>query len=203
MTILLSNPDSMSDAPGSYFVFDPGRTCGWAYCLPGGVGMRHGTWKFKNPSHGATFSEFATFLKRTLKDLPDPLVAMELATLVGHGESNRLDAKQVVFSAGWPSITQVICHSLGLREPQMIAIQTWRSKSHGKVQIPKTKKGLTQAQRSKWFKQQAKDYCDRNGWSYNSEDEAEALCMLDAVRVMNEPGHAFDNGRAYKQDALF
>lgn len=192
----------MSDAPGSFFVFDPGRTCGFAHCLAGGEKIRHGTWRFKQESPGEAFSQFATYLKRTLSGLPDPQVAMELATIVTHGDDNRIDAKQVVFSSGWPSIAQVICHSMGLREPQMIAIQTWRSKSHGKVVTPKEMKGASQAQRSKWFKQQARIYCEKNGWSYETDDEAEALCMLDAVRVMNEPGHAFDRGRSFRQEAL-
>lgn len=192
----------MSDQPGSYFVFDPGRSCGFAYCLAGGVNVRHGTWRFKQPTPGETFATFATYLKRTLSNLPDVQVAMELATIVTHGDDNRIDAKQVVFSAGWPSVAQVICHSMGLREPQMIPIQTWRSKSHGKTQVPKAMKGSTPAERSKWFKSQARAYCEKNGWSYSTDDEAEALCMLDAVRVMNEPGHAFDRGKTYHQETM-
>lgn len=193
----------MSDSPGSFFVFDPGRNCGFAYCHAGGINVRHGTWRFKQESPGAAFAEFATYLKRTLSSLPDPQVAMELATIVTHGEDNRVDAKQVVFSAGWPSIAQVICHSMGLREPQMIAIQTWRSKSHGKTRAPDSMKGPDkQNVRAKWFKQQARDYCEKQGWSYSTDDEAEALCLLDAVRIMNEPGHAFDRGRSCGQESL-
>ena len=84
----------------------------------------------------------------------------------------------------------------------MVAIQSWRSKTHGKVYVPKELK-LDQNQRSKWFKQQAKAYCDRNGWSYGTEDEAEALCMLDYIRIENEPNYAFDRGRSYQQETLF
>lgn len=194
----------MNTAPGSYFVFDPGRTMGFAYCLAGGERIRSGTWRFKHESHGAAYAEFAGYLRRMLAGLPDVQVAMELATIVSHGEDGRVDAKQVIFSAGWPAIAQTLCHSMGLREPDMVAIQTWRSRTHRKVQVPKEMKGSTQAQRSKWFKLQAKLYCDSQGWSYNSDDEAEALCLLEAVRLEHEPGLAFDKGASsYHQESFF
>jgi hypothetical protein len=189
------------EIPGSYFVFDPGRTCGWASCLPGGKNLRHGTWRFRDPSAGATYFEFSQNLRRVLDGLPDPLVGIELMTIVGHGEDNRVDAQQVLFSSGWTSIAQTVCHSLALREPQLIAIQTWRSKTHGKVYTPKNL-NLDQNARSKWFKVEAKKYCDRNGWSYNTEDEAEALCMLDYLRIEHEPTYAFDKGRSYQQESF-
>lgn len=191
----------MSTAPASYFVFDPGRTMGWASCLAGGEKIRHGTWRFKHESHGAAYAEFAAYIKRMLTGLPDPLVAMELATIVSHGTDGRVDAQQVVFSAGWPAVAQTIAHTMGLREPEMIAIQTWRSKTHGKTRAPKEM--TKQSDRSKFFKLQAKLYCDRNGWSYSTDDEAEALCMLDSVRMVHEADYAFDKGRSYgKQEAL-
>ena len=128
---------------------------------------------------------------------------MELATIVTHGDDNRVDAKQVIFSAGWPAIAMTLCHSLGLREPVMLPIQTWRSRTHRKVQVPKEMKGVSQAERSKWFKLQAKLYCDKQGWSYNTDDEAESLCMLEAVRLEFEPDFAFDKGRSsYHQESL-
>ncbi|MBS4020244.1 MAG: hypothetical protein KGZ68_18630, partial [Dechloromonas sp.] len=74
----------MSTAPGSYFVMDPGRTMGFAYCLAGGSKLRHGTWRFMQNSAGAAYAEFITFLKRTLTGLDDPLVGIELMTIVDH-----------------------------------------------------------------------------------------------------------------------
>jgi hypothetical protein len=92
---------------------------------------------------------------------------------------------------------------MGLRPAETIAIATWRSKTHGKLRVPDQMKSAKQADRSKWLKQQAKAYCDRNGWSYSTEDEAEALCMLDAVRIIHEPSYAFDKGQSYgHQEAL-
>lgn len=190
----------MTSSPGSFFVFDPGRMMGWASCLAGGAKLRHGTWRFKHPSPGAAYAEFSAYLRRMLSGLPDPLVGMELLTIVSHGDGDHIDAQQVMFSSGWPTHAQTICHVMGLREPEMIAISTWRSKTHGKTRAPKE---LTkQPEKSKWMKQQAKSYCDRNGWSYNTEDEAEALCMLDALRIMHEPAYAFDKGRSYQQDSF-
>jgi hypothetical protein len=194
----------MSTSPGSYFVFDPGRTMGFAYCLAGGHKVRHGTWRFKQASAGAAYAEFVTFLKRTLVGLPDPLVGMELMTIVDHGVDGKsaIDAKQVMFSSGWPTHAQTLCHTMGLREPELIAISTWRSKTHGKMRVPDDLKKATQTEKSKWLKLQAKLYCDKNGWSYDTEDEAEALCMLDALRIMHEPDYAFDKGRSYQQESF-
>ncbi|MEN5275809.1 hypothetical protein ABE527_02555 [Brucella sp. TWI432] len=192
----------MTDAPSSYFVFDPGRSMGFAYCLAGGEKLRHGTWRFTQPAPGEAFATFASYLRRLLQDLPDPLVAMELATIVSHGDDNRIDAKQVIFSAGWPSIAQTVCHTMNLREPEMVAIQTWRSKTHGKTRVPDAMKHAKQNDKSKWFKEQARQYCNQQGWSYNTADEAEALCILDAVRIIHEPEYAFDKGRSYKQEGL-
>lgn len=190
----------MSEAPGSYFVLDPGRTAGFASCLAGGAKIRHGTWRFSQKAYGAAYVAFGQYLRRMLSSLPDPQMAMELTTIVTHGENNQVNAQQVIFSAGWPAIAFAVCHDMGLREPQMIAIQSWRSRTHRKVQAPK---GYTQTQRSNWFKQQAKDYCDKQGWSYSTPDEAEALCMLEALRIEHEPGLAFDKGMScYQQGSL-
>jgi len=113
-----------------------------------------------------------------------------------------IDPEQIAFSAGWQAIAKTVCHTMGLRPAMLIAIATWRSKTHGKMRVPETMKGAKQAEKSKWLKLQAKLYCDRNGWSYDTEDEAEALCMLDAVRIMHEPSYAFDKGRSYQQESF-
>lgn len=192
----------MSDAPGSYFVIDPGRTAGFAYCLAGGEKIRHGTWRFTAEDHGEAYAEFATYLKRLLAGLPDPQLGMEMMTVVAHGEDAVIDPHQIAFSAGWQAIAKTVCFSMKLRPAQLLAIGTWRSKTHGKTRVPDSMKGARQADKSKWLKQQAKTYCDRNGWSYNTDDEAEALCMLDALRIIHEPAYAFDRGKSYQQESF-
>lgn len=192
----------MSTAPSSYLVFDPGRTTGFAMCKAGGADLKHGTWKFQQPIHGEAFATYANYLKRTLSDMPDPLVVMEKLTFVAHKDAKggeRIDPDQIAFSAGWYSIAKTVCFTMGFREPDTLPIQTWRAKTIGAA-APKTLK--VQAERSKWFKQKAKDYCDAQGWSYSSADEAEALCMLDAVRMIHETGYAFDKGRSYLQESF-
>jgi hypothetical protein len=144
---------------------------------------------------------FTQYMRRTLESLPDPLIVIELPTIVSHGEDGRVDAEQVLFTAGWTTHAQTLAHIMGLRQPDLIAIQTWRSRTHGKTFAPKELK-LTQNERSKWFKDRAKEYCDKNGWSYQTTDEAEALSILDAVRMIHEPTYAFDKGRSYVQDSL-
>lgn len=197
----------MADAPGSYFVMDPGRDMGFAYCLAGGERLRSGTWHFKQERHGAAYADYAKRLTELVAGLPDVQIGMELMTIVGHDDGKggtRVDAKQVVFSAGWPAVTHTICYAKNLRVPEMIAIQTWRSKSHGFVITPKGS-GMNQNQRAAWFKQKAKEYCDKNGWKYDSADEAEALCILDYLRQEYEPGYAFDRGAhfAHHQTDMF
>ena len=178
---------------------------GFAYCLAGGGKIRSGTWRFKHQSPGAVYAEFLGYLKRMLEGLPDPQVGMELMTIVDHGENGKsaIDAKQVMFSSGWPTHAQTLCHNMGLREPELIAISTWRSKTHGKMRVPDNMKLAKQTEKSKWLKLQAKLYCDKNGWPYNSDDEAEALCMLDALRIIHEPDYAFDKGQSYQQESFF
>lgn len=199
----------MIDAPGSYFFFDPGRTMGFAYCLAGGGNLRHGTWRFNQKVAGAAYAEFLTFMKRVLSSLPDPLVGIELMTIVDHGQEDAkgnfksaIDVPQVMFSSGWPTHAQTLCYTMGLREPEFLAISTWRSKTHGKTRVPDNLRSAKQADKSKWLKEQAKSYCDKNGWSYGSDDEAEALCMLDALRIIHEPDYAFDKGKAFQQDSF-
>lgn len=187
---------AMSSAPGSYFVMDPGRDCGFAFCLAGGSKLRSGTWRFKQAEHGAAYAEFATKLKAMVSDLPDVQIGIELMTIVGHEDGkggSRVDAKQVLFSSGWPAIVHTLCYTMNLRPPEMIAIQSWRSRTHGAVVTPKGS-GMNQNERAKWFKEKAKAYCDRNGWKYDSADQAEALCLLDYLRQEYEPGFAFDRG---------
>lgn len=195
----------MKTAPGSYVAIDPGRIMGFAYCLAGGENLRHGTWKFQAPRPGAAYAEFTVRLKELLKSLPRPLVGIELMTIVAHDGpygSNHVDANQVRFSSGWPTHAETLCYSLGLEDPVYYAIQTWRSKTHGVTRTPKDA-SMSLAERSKFFKQAAVNYCERSGWTYNSADEAEALCILDAMRIEFEPNYAFDKGRAYQQEDMF
>lgn len=191
----------MAHAPGSYLVLDPGRVMGFAHCLSGGEKLKHGTWRFNQSSPGEAYYTFTQFLRRTLDGMPDPLVVLELPTIVSHGEDGRVDAEQVLFTAGWTTHAQTLCHIMALRQPDLIAIQSWRSKTHGKTFAPKDQK-MSQNERSKWFKERAKEYCEKHGWSYQTSDEAEALCILDAVRQIHEPKYAFDRGRAYQQESL-
>ena len=132
---------------------------------------------------------------------------MELMTIVTHEDARglpRVDAEQVMFSSGWPTHTQTILFTKDMRELEMIPIQSWRSKTHGYVTTPKGSK-MDQNARAAWFKEKAMAYCDANGWEYDSPDEAEALCMLDYLRQLHEPGYAFERGRVFEhhQPVLF
>jgi hypothetical protein len=84
---------------------------------------------------------------------------------------------------------------LGLPEPVFVAISTWRSATHKVLRVP-TGSNWNQATRDRHFKGAAMDYCESNKWSPETSDEAEALCILDYLRIENEPGYAFDKGQS-------
>ncbi len=190
-------------APMSYLTMDPGRKMGWAHCLAGGEELRYGTWKFAQELPGAAYSAFLANLKSKMDILPDVQIGLELMTIVGHEDAKgrtNIDAQQVEFSAGWPTHAKTLCFRMDRRPPEMIAISAWRSKTHGKTRAPDhIQKG---ADKRKWLKQKAIDYCHAQGWSPSNDEEAESLCMLVYMRMLFEPGFAFERGYAFKQEAL-
>lgn len=191
----------MTTSPQSYLAVDPGRKMGWACCLAGGDRLEYGTWKFGQPDHGAAYAAFAKQFGSVLAIWPDLQVGMEMLTIVPHeGENGKpqVDAEQVGFSAGWPAIAKTKCFVAGCRPPEMIAISAWRSKTHGKTRAPIGVKNS-----SGWLKQQAFAYCASNGWNPDSDNAAEALCMLDYLRILHEPSFAFDRGQSFDQPRLF
>lgn len=191
----------MMTSPLSYLAIDPGRRMGFATCLAGGGNLSYGTWKFTDADHGSAYAAFAKQIGAMLADLPDAQVGMEMLTIVPHeGENGKshVDAEQVGFSAGWPAIAKVKCFVARVRPPEMIAISAWRSKTHGKTRAPN---GVKES--SKWLKQQAFIYCRANGWSPDTDNAAEALCMLDYLRILHEPAFAFDQGQSFQQERLF
>ncbi len=191
-------------APGSYLVFDPGRQMGMACCLAGGDRLEHATWRYRHQNPGEAYSVFITDLTAKIKSLPDVQVGMELMTIVAHEDEGtgkaHVDAQQVQFSSGWPTHAQTICFRLGVRQPELIAISAWRSRTHGKTRAPDN---VPTNKRSAWLKQQAFRYCRANGWEPDSDNAAEALCMLDYLRILHEPAYAFDRGQSFQQERLF
>lgn len=182
--------------PASFLAIDPGRDLGFAYCLAGGEGLRHGVWRFKQTCMGAAYAEFVTRLKTVLRDLPRCQVGVELMTVVTHEDdagNQRVDAAQILKSSGWPTHAQTVCYMLGLPEPIFIPIQTWRSATHGKTRAPNT---IKDSERSRWFKDCAISYASRQGWAVDGPDEAEALCMLDYLRITHEPDYAYAAGQS-------
>jgi hypothetical protein len=191
-----------NDVPGSYLAIDPGRRMGWAHCLRGGDELQFGTWKFKHELAGAAYSAFLGNLKSKYDVLPDLQVGIELMTIVGHEDergNTAIDAQQVEFSAGWPTHAKTLSYRMDRRPPEMIAISSWRSKTHGKTRAPDGYKG----DKRKYLKQKAIDYCHANGWEAANDEEAEAICMLVYMRILYEPDFAFERGHSFQQEALF
>lgn len=191
-------------APGSYLLFDPGRSMGWASCLYGGDDLQYGTLRYKQSLPGEAYSRFLFDLTAKIRTLPDVQVGMELMTIVAHEDDNGkagVNAEQVQFSSGWPVLAQTLCFRLNARPPEMIAIQSWRSKTHGKTRAPE---GLSGTEKGRvWLKKQAFDFCHAEGWEPDSDNAAEALCMLVYMRILHEPSFAFDRGQSFEQERLF
>lgn len=188
-------------APGSYLALDPGRKMGWASCLRGGEHLAYGTWKFPQADHGEAYAAFAKQFGVPLAALPDLQVGMEMLTIVAHEDDKgrpQVDAEQVGFSAGWPAIAKTKCFVAGARPPEMVAISAWRSRTHGKTRAPIGMKNSTA-----WLKQKAFEYCHANGWTPDSDNAAEALCILDYMRILYEDSYAFDRGYPSEQTRLF
>lgn len=191
----------MTTSPLSYLAIDPGRKMGWACCLAGGDRLEYGTWKFAQADHGEAYAAFAKQFGSILAGWPDMQVGMEMLTIVTHEDDSgkgHVDAEQVGFSAGWQAIVKTKCFVAKARAPEMIAISSWRSKTHRKTRAPIGVKNSTG-----WLKQQAFDYCARSGWTPDSDNAAEALCMLDYLRILHEPDYAFDRGHSFQQERLF
>lgn len=187
--------------PRSYLTIDPGRKMGYAHCLAGGADLQYGTWKFNQQLPGAAYSAFLANLKSKMDVLPDVQIGLELMTIVGHEDAKgrtNIDAQQVEFSAGWPTHAKTLCYRMDRRPPEMIAISAWRSKTHGKTRAPDRYTG----DKRKYLKQQAIDYCRAQGWNPANDEEAESLCMLVYMRMLFEPGFAFDRGYSFRQESL-
>lgn len=192
----------MGTAVGSYLAIDPGRNCGWASCLRGGAELRYGTWKFKQDDPGECYSSFLGNIRIKLEQLPDCQIGIELMTIVVHEDAKgkpHIDAEQVMFSSGWPTHAQTLCWRMRKRPPELIAIGSWRSRTHGKVRAPN---GMKQSDRTKFFKEAAFGFCRSNGWTPDTDNAAEALCILSYLRVLHEPEFAFAHGHAHHQEAL-
>lgn len=175
---------------------------GWASCLCGGENVQYGTWKYKHELPGEAYAFYLSNLTQKIRSLPDVQVGIEMLTIVAHVDDKgkaSFDAEQIAFSSGWQTHAQTLCFRLGARPPELIAISSWRSRTHGKTRAPA---GLKQSERSNFFKEAAFDYCRANGWSPANDNEAEALCLLDHLRLMYEPDFAFQRGQSHHQEAL-
>lgn len=171
---------------------------GVAWLRPGEKKPECATWRFKARGAGECYLEFLERLGELLKVLPDVQIAIELMTVVTH--DGHVDAKQVQLSSGWFNALDMMRARRGLREIEQTPIQSWRSKSHGKVKAPKEIK--EQNERRKYLKQAAIDFCEGNGWPVANDEEAEALCILEWLRIEYEPGYSFSAGHGGHQQAM-
>ncbi len=68
--------------------------------------------------------------------------------------------------------------------------QQWRSKVLGVTQAPKQIKGSSK--RRQWIKDEAVSWCVRRGYRTETDDEAEALCILAYMQGLHSDSADFD-----------
>jgi hypothetical protein len=188
-------------SPGSYLAIDPSRKMGWASCDRGGGNLRYGTWKFKQERAGECYAIYLSNLREKILQGDDIQIGIEMLTAVAHVDDKgkaSVDVQQIAFSSGWQTHAQTLCFRMGARDPEIVAISAWRSKTHGKVSAPKGYNGDSR----KYLKQAALDYCAAHGLSPANDEEAEAICILHYLRLLHEPDFAFERGRSHHQEAL-
>lgn len=187
--------------PTHFLGLDPGRHMGWGFCRFGGINVQHGTWKFDEKSHGAAYTSFRNRIVTIADKFPGILIGIELMTIVPREDDKgrwQVNAPQIEFSSGWPAILKQVCHEKGLTDPEEVAISSWRSRTHGKTRVPKGYAGKSDA----FFKKAALDYCQKQGWSPGSHNAAEALGIMDYLRILHEPSFAFEKGASHQQESL-
>jgi hypothetical protein len=155
---------------------DPARRLGWARWHPGMIAPESGTIDFMARPERKCFSLYGTWLFEQF--------TLGIERVVYEQPFISRDPRQAGNNAqllyGLWGITEFLCDRR--RKPlHVITVGMWRSHFHGYVNAPKVIDGevASKAKRSKWLKARACDACDRRGWPYYSDDEAEALGILD------------------------
>lgn len=168
---------------------DLGMSTGWSLCE--GLGQpKYGTKKFE----GAlieTAPAFYRWLAAMIADHGVTEIAIESVIMTEH-----FNHEERVFS--WRTVVFVIC---GLRNIKLwdVAVNEWRKYYLNGAQPPK---GLPSEKRRAWFKKRALEIGAEKGWPCKTDDEAEALGVMDYVRAVKNPTHGIKHAPLFQQPAF-
>lgn len=125
-------------------------------------------------------AELYGFLSKTISERRVDTIAIESPYVDPERLSN---VERAYFMRG------VVFLALGLRPGIRfidLSSREWRKHFLGVVRAPKE---IPASQRRAWLKKEARKKCIERGWFVKSDDEAEALGVLDCARAMLNPNH--------------
>lgn len=110
------------------------------------------------------------------------------------------DLTKKIAQYGLPGMACIVQHLLGKRGQEIdlthIPARTWRKDVLGNAEPPK---GLVKHQRRKWLKDKALKACFDRGWIIDSDDAAEAVCILLCRCAMIDLGFATQQGPLFRR----
>ncbi|RZN30483.1 hypothetical protein [Bradyrhizobium sp. Leo121] len=163
---------------------DPSRFTGWAVWEA--TGPRSGVFNLNADSEPAIYSRAETLIGDFVQ--PGDIVGVE-APLLPAGMS--IQSRQILLG-----VRAIIFVTIFKRQARVIEIEParWRSKILGLTQAPKhigqgLSKSKKTAVRRAWLKRRAIDEVAARGWGKTTDDQADALCILDYLRMRLDPAY--------------
>lgn len=180
---------------------DPGEQTGYAI-FSGEDGYQSGTWKNQSDKprgaddrilwNGLRFKTFLMRVRRTIREQMIDAVCVEHNIMPDRSDSNAM------LSGGWLCCIQIAMQlerEAGNRKiegPRVYATSEWRSAYWGRY--PMLPKEWKPDRKRAYHKQKALQACADEGWDVSDDNEAEALLMLVAFRMEQDPSFAFCRG---------
>lgn len=170
---------------------DPSSTPGWARRAPGMHEPVWGRHRCEGRTMGLRFQSFHNWLLLKVKALEVDLIAYEQAFW---------SPKKVTTEAAerWRLWAEGCIHEVGAETTvEVLAVPTaaWRKHLIGVSFAPR---GLGKADRRKWLKQMVIGACAARGWRVRSDDEADALGVLDCVWCDKNPRYGATSGPLFR-----
>ncbi|MEM7303380.1 MAG: hypothetical protein AAF468_20055 [Pseudomonadota bacterium] len=183
----------MTTRPGRLSI-DPSTRPGWAVYHPE-YGYRWERAKIEGKGAWRTINFRRHFVK--IIDMYDiGLVAVELPPPNPNIQRSEAALEAIYTLSGAAKEVPLL---KGLPEAITYLPTQWRSKffPSGWMKVPDELKNDEQRRRRR-LKDLAISECQKRGWDVKYDDEADALGILEALRIDTEPGYGFEHGRSGK-----
>jgi hypothetical protein len=155
---------------------DPGQKCGWSQW--DGDRLTFGVFDLKGLSgEGASFHRSTVRMREFIQR--GDVIGLEAPVKVNYSS---IQSQQ--FLLGLRAVILSTSFACGARVIE-IEPSTWRSKILGVTMAPKLIKG-TDVRRA-WIKRKAVEHCRARGYGETTDDEADALCILEYLRLRIDP----------------